>query len=218
MAGKESLLRGDRQLGRLEVLTDSVYALVIVLLVTYLPTPREVDWTEGSPFAFLASHREEIAVTALGLLLLVSYWIQSNAIFGSLARTDNRLATLAIVQVLLMLLYLFTTALGLDFAQHEHTLVLQSGSLLLMGVTSIVAWRYALREPDLIAPTTPPAEIERISRRLLPEPITAAVTLVVAPFGANAWGLAWLSFPLVYWLVSRGGKSSEPGDESASAA
>jgi len=56
-------------------------------------------------------------VAALGLFLVVGYWLQNNALFGSLERADNRFAALSIVQLLFLLLYLFSMGLGIDFEQ-----------------------------------------------------------------------------------------------------
>ena len=192
-----------KQHARLEVLVDSVYALVIVLLVAGLPTPRDVGWSGGSPLEFFLAYGDDTGVAALGLFLVVGYWLQNNAMFGSLTHTDDRFATLSIVQILLLLVYLYATNLGVDFEQHELTLALQSGSLLLMGVTSLLAWRYARRDRRLIRADVTDEELAGVQQRLLPEPLTAALTLAVAPFGADAWGLAWLAFPILSFWIGR---------------
>ena len=192
-----------RQLERLSVLVDSVYAIVIVLAIANLPTPRDVGWTEGSPWAFLVDQREDIGVAALGLFLVVGYWLQNNAMFGSLERADNRFAALSIIQLLFLLLYLFSMGLGIDFEQHVETLAIQSASLLLMGLTALFTWRYACRDRLLLRKDVPSKHIADLRYRMLPEPITAGLTLVVSPLGAGAWEVAWLAFPLVSWGLSR---------------
>ena len=126
--------------------------------------------------------------------------------FGSLTHTDDRFATLSIVQILLLLVYLYATNLGVDFEQHELTLALQSGSLLLMGIMSLLAWRYARRDRRLIRADVTDEELQQLQERLLPEPLTAALTLVVAPLGADAWGVAWLAFPILSFWISRRGR------------
>jgi uncharacterized membrane protein len=192
-----------RQLTRLSVLIDSVYALVIVLAVSTLPTARDVGWTEGSPWAFIAEQREDLGVAALGLFLVVGYWLQNNAMIGSLERADNRFAALSIVQIVFLLLYLYSMSLGIDFKQHEATLAIQSSSLLLMGLTSLFAWRYATHERRLMRKDVPEEHIAEVRHRMLPEPLTATLTLIVSPLGADAWALAWLAFPLISWVLGR---------------
>ncbi len=210
------LARETRQLRRLEVLVDSVYALVIVLLVANLPTPRDVGWTGSSPWEYLQAQRGDLLVAALGLALVIGYWLQNNAMFGSLARTDNRFATLAILQILMLLAYLFSMGLGLDFEQHELTLALQSGSLLLMGVVALAAWSYATRDRRLVADVVTAGQLHQVRLRLLPEPLTAALTLAVSPLGSGAWELAWLAFPLAAWGVNRWGRrrGTEPAPDA----
>ncbi|MDJ0868666.1 MAG: TMEM175 family protein [Myxococcota bacterium] len=195
--------REKRQLARLEVLVDSIYAVVIVLLVYLFPTPRDVGWEAGSVWAFLASQRDDLLISALGLGLVISYWIRSNVAFGNLVRTDNRHASLAIVQVLFLLFYLYAMGISMELGEEPGSLALQSAALVLMGLTALYGWRYATREGRLTAEELSAAEVDEIRTGMLPEPITAALTLAVSPLGIDAWTLAWLAFPVLAWGLRR---------------
>ena len=196
--------REKRQLARLEVLVDSIYAVVIVLLVYLFPTPRDVGWEEdGSVWAFLASQRDDLLISALGLALVISYWIRTNVAFGNLVRTDNRHASLAIVQVLFLLFYLYAMGISMELGEEPGSLALQSGALVLMGLTALYGWRYATGDGRLTAEELSAAEVDEIRTGMLPEPITAALTLAVSPFGIDAWTLAWLAFPVLAWGLRR---------------
>ena len=49
-----------------------------MLVVASLPTPRDVGWNGDSIMEFLSEHGTDYLVTLLGLILLISYWIESN--------------------------------------------------------------------------------------------------------------------------------------------
>ena len=82
--------RRRRQHGRLETLADVVYGVAIVLLVVEMPTPRSEGMLGASLGEFLAEHYELMIGSAVSLFLVVTYWIQNNALSGILAHTDNR--------------------------------------------------------------------------------------------------------------------------------
>jgi uncharacterized membrane protein len=195
--------RESSHLRRLEVLVDCFYALVIVICVAGLPMPRDVGWTEGDAWDFLARYGNDYLVGALGLVLVVSYWLQNVAVLGSLQRSDGRHAMLVLVQLVFLLFYLVGVGLGVDFEMHLSTLLLQSASLLLMGIVAMIAWAYASRDRRLLAEHVTDAEIQDLRRGMIPEPATCALTLLAAPLGTGAWEAAWFLFPLLSWYLKR---------------
>ena len=195
--------RREHQKGRLETLADVVYGVTIVLLVSSLPTPA----SEGMPgvdlATFLAATYELIVSGTIALAMIVTYWIQHNAVTGILARTNGRHSTLSIVQLIVMLVYFYAGALSTELGHPASLLALQSATLASMGVIGMVALRHATGEARLVRDDVSPEELRRLRISLLPEPTTAAATLLVAPLGSEAWALAWLAYPIVHFGVNR---------------
>jgi uncharacterized membrane protein len=135
--------------------------------------------------------------------MIISYWLQNNALFGYLERSDTRHATLAVVQLLFVLLYLYTSDLLGVFEDDRGVLALQSAAFVVMGALNFAAWRHASTDDRLLIPGVSAEESRRIEISILPEPLTALITLPFAVVGEDAWNLAWLAFPLVSWLVKR---------------
>lgn len=192
-----------RHLDRLETLTDSIYALVIVFLVAQFPSPLESDTQYGNLFAFLVAEKSDLVAPLIGLVLIITYWIQNNAVTGYLEGTDNKHATLAIVQLIFVLFYLYTAYLLDAFPDTRSVLAIQSTVLASLGLLSLAGWHYACKDRRLIGDEVTEDEILSVRRMLLPEPITALITLPCAAISVGAWNLAWLSFPLVAFLVRR---------------
>ncbi|MDJ0857184.1 MAG: TMEM175 family protein [Desulfobacterales bacterium] len=134
--------RQTRQLKRLATLVDAVFAIVLVVMVLALPYPSELKWTGTSVWGFLDAHQEGLVLALIGTVLVVLYWVQSNALFGNLARTDNRHTILALGQVFFLLLYLYAIGLGVDFPDDPQVLALQSALACLVGLAAAGGWCY----------------------------------------------------------------------------
>jgi uncharacterized membrane protein len=93
MAGKHEtpgqLQRETRELRRLETLIDSVFALVIVLIVFDLPEPDDAITFELADY--IAFGLDSLVTALLGVIVMLVYWFQSNLLLGNLERTDGHL-------------------------------------------------------------------------------------------------------------------------------
>ncbi len=194
--------REKRQLDRLETLVDSLFALVIALLVYALPVPSDVGFEGSSTLDFLVAVQDELGVSALGIVLVVLYWVQNNAAFGHLSRTDNTHTVLSLTQLTMLLIYFYMSGLTLDF-DDGVVLALQSGPLMLMGVFSRLAWSHACRDRELLQDDFSDEEAAERGRSMIAEPVTAGLTLLAAPFGTVAWSATWLAYVPLAWLLNR---------------
>ncbi len=200
---KAELIRGARQLRRLEMLMDVVYALVIWRLFMLMPRPEKIgEWRSLS--SFLSSNVELYVIVGLALIIVIIYWIQNNALFGYLDRTDNLHTAISIVQVFFLLLFLYSIRVGLDFPGESHARALESVTAALVGIASITGWRYAMKNRRLLSPEATDLKAGQISDQNLAEPIAAGITLPFAFLGPIVWEIAWLSYlPVSYWLRRR---------------
>jgi len=203
MDDKAKIQRETRQLKRLETLLDSVFALVIVLIALNLPEPSQVNWSGGSLGKFLLAHVGDLGIVVIGLILVVVYWVQNNALFGNLVRTDNRHAFISIVQVFFLLFYLYTIGLGVEFHGEAAALALQSCAAALVGIAAAANWWYASKDRRLLSAEVSDQEARELQLRVLAEPITALITLPCSFLGPVTWELAWLTYPLVALVLRR---------------
>jgi uncharacterized membrane protein len=195
--------RQRRYLDRLETLVDSIYALVIVFIVAGLPSAGNFEGEFSSAWEFLSQHSDELVTPMLGLMLIIMYWAQSNIQLGSLVSTDTIHASLVIVQVFLLLLYVYSTDFVHDFPEDNLVLTAQSVIFFLMGVVAFAAWRWAVHGRRLVSDEITDEEISIISRQMLPEPLTAFITIWFSFLGPTAWELAWLAYLPIAYLTKR---------------
>ncbi|MGK7948844.1 MAG: TMEM175 family protein [Xenococcaceae cyanobacterium] len=205
MKSKSKLEIQKNQYSRLETLIDSIYALVLVIVVTQLPLPSEEQWANGTLIEFLTSQGKDLFPVIIALVLLTTYWIQNNISFGNLVLTDNIHTSLSLLQVFFIFSYLYAVTLGTEenFEGQAGILALQSITAALIGIAGSMSWFYAQQNRRLLSNELSQPEIREMQISLLGEPITALITLPCAFLGGIAWELSWFSYPLVVRLLQR---------------
>lgn len=205
MKSQSRLERQKNQYERLTTLIDSIYALVLVFLVTFLPIPSTEEWTNDNLTEFLTSQGKDFFPVIIALVLLTTYWIQNNNLFGNLVRTDTIHTSLSLLQILFVFSYLYMVILGTepDFENNPIVLALQSLTAALIGIVGTGSWLYAQKNHRLISDELTKTEIREMKFNLLGEPITALITFPCAFLGGIFWEISWFSYPLVVKLLQR---------------
>jgi hypothetical protein len=170
--------------------TDVVFGLVILRTSLLFPQP-EGERGFASLREFFQTGSAPIAMILIAIVLVTIYWIQNNAILGRLSRTDGRHTTIAILHLFSLLLFLYAVRLGLEFDGDLEAMVSESGAAALMGLLGVVGCIDASRR-GLVDPRVSEGDAKRLFTKLLPEPLTALLTIPLAFVGPRAWGLAWL--------------------------
>lgn len=199
----EPTSQGRRKLHRLEVLMDSVFAIVIVMLAAGIPLPNDIGWSGDSLPEFLLTQTNEISFAVIGMVMIVIYWLQNNLLFENLACTDNKHSVFALVQIFLLLVYFYAIGLSMDFEDQAEGLAMQSLAAALMGIAAVAGWWYASTKRRLLSADTDDATIREISINIRAEPLTALITLPFAWLGPDIWGVSWLLYPLISTLLGK---------------
>ena len=206
MAPSSTDVRGARQLGRLETLTDVVYAIVIWRLFMLIPRPGVTGEAWTSLAEYLAKEWIALALVAIGLSFTIVYWLQSNTLFSALERTDGRHTVLSILQLFFILLFLYSLRLGIEVQASVGTRLAESCAATAVGLTASAAWNYARAGRRLLRPEVTADEAGALAKRILAEPATAIATIPMAFAGAVFWELTWFGYPLLARLLRLPGR------------
>ena len=201
--------RAVLQLSRLETFTDVVYALVLWRTFLILPNPIEDDWGWRSMGAFFAAEWPAFLAVAIGLVLTIIYWLQSNVLLGQLERTDGRHTVLVILQLFFLLLFLQVITIGVAFDPSPGMRALEGLAAAMVGISGAWGWAYAIKDRRLLPDDVPDDAARTLSDRITAEPATALFTLPFA-FFPLLWELSWFSYPMWVRLVKRRRKTSGP--------
>lgn len=183
--------RGGKQLFRLSVITDVLYALMIYKLFTLMPNPEIDGFGREELFEVLTESYLNYTVIAIGLVLVILYWGMSNLQFGNLKRTNSTHSALSILQIFSLMLYIYFVRLDAEFGGEVLLMQMQSLFLAIAGFLSVGCWHYALKN-NLVSDAPSKLEKETMYIKFLPEPVVSLLTFPLALFGPLVWTLGWL--------------------------
>lgn len=197
------------QLERLSVLTDVVYAVALVLIISWLPLPEESHSTGTVWLLDLwAEYSQNIIAVVIGLVFSIMYWIRSNTLMTALDRTDGIHTGLSIASVFFLLLLLYMVRVSAEVAAPSRRAG-ESVAVALIGMAAGSAWWWARRK-GLVREGISKEEMLSVQLEAFTEPLTALVTLPFAFVGELAWNLAWFAYiPIAAFLRRRGSKGQE---------
>ena len=192
------------QLERLGTLTDVVYAVALVLIISWLPLPEESHATGAVWLVDLwAEFSQNIIAVVIGLVFSIMYWIRSNTLMTALDRTDGVHTGLSIASVFFLLLLLYMVRVSAEVAAPSRRAG-ESLAVALIGIAAGAAWWWA-RWKNLVREGITAEEKLGVQIEAFAEPLTALVTLPFAYVGELAWNLAWLAYiPIAAFLRRRG--------------
>lgn len=191
-------LRRD-QLKRLRTFTDVSFAVALVLLVDWLPTPTgDGDAWLGE---VIAEGLSGLLSAVVGLVFLIIYWLRSNVLLTSVARTDFAHTALSIAHVFFIVMLLWVVGMSTQVAAPSQRAG-QSLAILLAGLTAGGAWWWA-RYKTLVVDGVTPKQQEQIQVEAYAEPIAAIITLPLAYVGPLAWEIGWLAYLPIAVLLRR---------------
>jgi len=197
------------QLERLSVLTDVVYGVALVLIISWLPLPEESHATGAVWILDLwAEYSNNIVAVVIGLVFSIMYWIRSNTLMTALDRTDGVHTGLSIASVFFLLLLLYVVRVSAEVAAPSRRAG-ESIAVALIGIAAGLAWWWARRK-GLVREGISKEEMLSIQLEAFTEPLTALVTLPFAYVGELAWNLAWFAYiPIAAFLRRRDAKTRE---------
>lgn len=194
------------QLARLGTLTDVVYGVALVLVVTWLPLPEE-SHSGGAVWLFdlWAEYSQNIIGVIIGLVFTIIYWIRSNTLMTALDRTDGVHTGLSIASVFFLLLLLYVVRVSAEVVAPSRRAG-ESIAVALIGIAAGAAWWWARRK-NLVREGINAEEKLGVQIEAFAEPLAALVTLPFAFVGELAWNLAWFAYiPIAAFLRRRGVK------------
>ncbi len=198
------------QLSRLERLTDVVYAIVIWRAFALLPKPTAEEWGGEALGPFLADNVTAFVLVFIAIAVSIIYWIQNNTLLGNLERTDTRHTALSIMQIFFLLLFLLSMKIGVEMGGSLRSRVFESVTAALVGIAGGWAWSYAIKDRRLLLPEVTDSYARQLQDRILAEPITATITILLAFAGPVFWEIGWISYPIIVILVRRRREGRHP--------
>lgn len=138
-------------LGRLEALSDGIFAIAMTLLVLEIRVPEHAEvMASGGLLAALAVRWPSYFAFMLSFALIGSYWVNHHALFRLLQRTDHRFTLLTLLLLAAISFLPFPTALlGHHLLDASQTMsVMRSRSTLRLCSSRLGRGRWVGITPD----------------------------------------------------------------------
>lgn len=188
---------------RVEALADGVFAIAMTLLVLEVHVPEiAAPITGAGMIDALASLLPSVAGYAVSFVILGMIWIGHHNQFHFIRRVDRALLWINIFYLLCVAFVPFATAFLTRYPLQPAGLLVYGGTLLLGGLSHLLAWNYAVSHGLVTEEVTPEvAELfrERVSMGIV---VYLAATLVGA-FLPRVGLVLFASMPVLYMLPGR---------------
>lgn len=166
MAGTAANDDAEPGKGRLETLTDGVFAIAMTILVFGLHIQQFTGVVSAPQLtAALLKQWPGLAAFGLSFVVLGQFWVSMHGQFRLIRRADHWLIWLNITYLLFISLVPFTADHLGRYGAISPVAVLYGVNLLALSVLQLAMWSWATRQRHLVAPDLPSAVIER-GRRL----------------------------------------------------
>src|SRR6202012_408841 len=180
-----------KNLGRLEALSDGVFAVAMTLLVLDMKAPAaEIIHSEHDLWVALMALAPRFLVYLMSFVTLGIFWLGQQAQLNLLARSNRDVVWLHIGFLASVCLIPFSTALLAEFMAYRIALLIYWCNILLLGVLLLGAWRLS-RKFDLANPALP-ADIDRaIYRRIVVAQALYALGAALCVF-STVWSIGFI--------------------------
>jgi uncharacterized membrane protein len=165
-------MHNTKMLTRLEMMIDVVFALTIWKIFMILPRPSVEEIEILSIAKLIMAEYIRFIIAFVSVLMVSVYWIQNNKLFKYLHHTNTTHAILSILNLFLLLLFLYSIGLSIRFDGDKDALITQSVVALLFSLSTYGIWLYAMKA-KLVNKSLSTQEAKVISQENFSEPVTA---------------------------------------------
>jgi len=177
---KKGLIFGK---GRLESLTDGVFAIIMTILVFNISVPELILFTEGD----FASERlsakfadlwPDFLAYVISFSTLGAFWVANHRIFRWILYVDRPLIWINISFLMIIGLIPFSTTLLTQYLDSQNSIFAFSFNAILAGLLIYVIYYYVKRNPDLVDKSVQALIEKSSSRRILATILTYSVAII----------------------------------------
>ena len=188
--------------GRIENLSDGVFAIAMTLLVLDLRVP-EVTSGSQALLSALAGMWPKFASFVLGFVLLGTLWVNHHYQFHYIRRADRMLLWLNLVLLMLISALPFGVALLGHYWESPLATALYGAFMLASGACLGANWKYATHRRRLVAKNLPEATVRALRDRIILGLVGYGIAFCLAflwPPGSIA---IYVAMPVLYLLPGR---------------
>ena len=191
----------DISKGRIETLTDGIFAIVMTILVLELVLPHI---PQSEVYKELPKHLLELWPVFLSdvtsFIILGFFWMSHDKQFHYIKRVNGTLLWISIFYLMFIALIPFSTILIGEYGDQQISVLIYGVNLTIASSLNYMHWRYATINHRLVDGDLDPIHIRLVARRYLIVIFMLMIAIVVSFENINASLLLYIATPL-YNLV-----------------
>jgi len=191
--------------GRLEALSDGIFAFAMTLLVVGMDLPDKATLVQSNTYAlhYLLSLYSDFFHYVLAFLILGAFWLSQHQQFHSVRVPDKIFIWINLATLMFVALLPFSTSFSGDFSHASMGAMVFEVNLFLIGMGMACQWWYATTHRRLTEPTLKPEYIRGVLMGNLVVPAVSVICVLVALTG-SLWSTAlYMTLPVVDYAVDR---------------
>ncbi len=191
--------------GRLEGLSDGIFAFAMTLLVVglNLPDKSSVVLSPGFATQVLVSLESDFLHYILAFLILGAFWLSHHTQLNSVRKIDKPYIWINLSMLLFVALLPFSTSFSGDFPGVTVGAIVFEANLFLIGMGMFCHWLYATRGHRLVESTLSNSYIRYVLASNLVVPFVSVVGIIIALAGIGWSNAVYLTLPIVGYIVYR---------------
>jgi len=193
---------------RIEALNDGIYAVAMTLLVIELKLPaHESIETQVDLINAVGHLLPKFIAWVISFLVLSLFWLGHHRLFQIVRHVDGKLVGLNIVQLGLVSLIPFSSALAGEFGTSLFSQIFYSLNMALLSILALLIARYIHRHPGLCVHAMTEGAYRaarfRISGLILISAVAVLISMVLPAGGNIAFMLMMVIIPISRRIEAR---------------
>jgi uncharacterized membrane protein len=187
--------------GRIESLTDGIFAFAMTLLVLGAGYPFTIATLAKTPVnEILANSVPDAILYAISFLLLATFWVAHHSQFHHIRYIDRTLLWLNIILLMLIAFIPFTSTIAGIFPSNPLASAVFETHLLLTGLLFHLQWRYATKDHRLVDKDLSENIIRRGKEITLIIPVFSCVGIILAALNIPYGVAIYICVPFILWF------------------
>ena len=196
--GTAALLTKDR----LETLSDSLFAIVMTILVLDIKVPiSQVPLSDFQLRYNIQLLWPLISAYVVSFMVLSMFWISHHVLFHAVSKNVNRqLITLNMFFLMFVALVPFSTHLLGTYSEYKTAILVYGINVIVIGVTLVSMLTYALYSREIKNGKLTPHTIHRIKTRIMLPPVFAMLAILVSSYSIPL-SLVLFASPIIFNVI-----------------
>src|SRR3989338_8169854 len=193
-----SLLTKDR----VETLSDSLFAIVMTILVLDIRVPVSLSNPTDSWLHYsIWSLWPLVGGYIVSFLVLSMFWMSHHVLFHAVSKNVNRqLITLNVFFLMFVALIPFSTHLLGVYHEYKTAVLVYGLNVIVIGITLVLMLNYALYSREIKNGKLTDHTIRRIKIRIMLPPLFAALAILVSSYSIPI-SLFLFAFPIMFNII-----------------